>query len=202
MTKIKLCGLTRPEDIQAANALQPACVGFVFAPKSKRYVTPAQAADLKRGLDPAIRAVGVFVNAPPEEAAALANEGSSTSSSSMEGRGRPTCKPSGAHPQAHPPGLSGGHGGRRGRRRSQRSRPGPAGRRRGRHGGDLRLSLLAGIRRPYFLAGGLHPGNVGQAVRRLHPFGVDVSSGIETDGKKDPAKMEAFVRAVREEEMI
>ena len=75
MTKIKLCGLSRPEDIQAANALQPACVGFVFAPKSKRYVTPAQAADLKRGLDPAIRAVGVFVNAPPEEAAALANEG-------------------------------------------------------------------------------------------------------------------------------
>ena len=50
MTKIKLCGLFRPEDIQAANALQPACVGFVFAPKSKRYVTPAQAADLKRGL--------------------------------------------------------------------------------------------------------------------------------------------------------
>ena len=75
MTKIKLCGLSRPEDIQAANALQPACVGFVFAPKSKRYVTPAQAADLKRGLDPAIRAVGVFVNAPPEEAATLANEG-------------------------------------------------------------------------------------------------------------------------------
>ena len=75
MTKIKLCGLSRPEDIQAANALQPACVGFVFAPKSKRYVTPAQAADLKKGLDPAIRAVGVFVNAPPEEAAALANEG-------------------------------------------------------------------------------------------------------------------------------
>ena len=49
MTKIKLCGLSRPEDIQAANALQPACVGFVFAPKSKRYVTPAQAADLKNG---------------------------------------------------------------------------------------------------------------------------------------------------------
>lgn len=203
MTKIKLCGLTRPEDIQAANALQPACVGFVFAPKSKQYVTPAQAADLKRGLDPAIRAVGVFVNAPPEEAAALANEGVIDLIQLHGGEGEAylqtlralTPKPilqafrvdtaadvaaaeaSGADLVL----LDAGEGGT---------------------GETFDWSLLAGIRRPYFLAGGLHPGNVGQAVRRLHPFGVDVSSGIETDGKKDPAKMEAFVRAVREEEMI
>ena len=53
MTKIKLCGLFRPEDIQAANALQPGlCAGLVFAPKSKRYVTPDQAADLKREAGP------------------------------------------------------------------------------------------------------------------------------------------------------
>lgn len=203
MTKIKLCGLSRPEDIQAANALQPACVGFVFAPKSKRYVTPAQAADLKRGLDPAIRAVGVFVNAPPEEAATLANEGVIDLIQLHGGEGEAylqtlralTPKPilqafrvdtaadvaaaeaSGADLVL----LDAGEGGT---------------------GETFDWSLLAGIHRPYFLAGGLHPGNVGQAVRRLHPFGVDVSSGIETDGKKDPAKMEAFVRAVREEEMI
>ena len=202
MTKIKLCGLSRPEDIQAANALQPACVGFVFAPKSKRYVTPAQAADLKRGLDPAIRAVGVFVNAPPEEAAAWPTRGSSTSSSSMEGRGRPTCKPSGRSPPSPssrpfgwtrrptwpPPKPAEPTWSCWTQERAARGRPltGPCWR--------ASTALLPG--------GGAAPGNVGQAVRRLHPFGVDVSSGIETDGKKDPAKMEAFVRAVREEEMI
>ncbi len=189
MTKIKLCGLSRPEDIQAANALQPACVGFVFAPKSKRYVTPAQAADLKKGLDPAIRAVGVFVNAPPEEAAALANEGVIDLIQLHGGEGEAylqalralTPKPilqafrvdtaadvaaaeaSGADLVL----LDAGEGGT---------------------GETFDWSLLAGIRRPYFLAGGLHPGNVGQAVRRLRPFGVDVSSGIETDGKKEPGE--------------
>ena len=57
-------------------------------------------------------------------------------------------------------------------------------------------SLLHQIRRPYFLAGGLGPENVAGAVERLHPYAVDVSSGIETDGGKDPEKMAAFVAAV------
>ena len=58
-------------------------------------------------------------------------------------------------------------------------------------------ALLEKIRRPYFLAGGLTPQNVAQAVASLHPYGVDVSSGIETLGKKDPDKMTAFVHVVR-----
>ena len=58
-------------------------------------------------------------------------------------------------------------------------------------------SLLAGATRPYFLAGGLDPENVGGTVEKLKPYAVDVSSGIETDGKKDPEKMRSFVRAVR-----
>ena len=58
-------------------------------------------------------------------------------------------------------------------------------------------SLLGHLRRDYLLAGGLNPGNAEEAVRQIHPYGVDTSSGIETDGKKDPVKMEQFVYAVR-----
>ena len=62
MTKIKFCGLTGDCDIDAANELRPEYVGFVFAPKSKRYVTPKRAAELKGLLAANIKAVGVFVN--------------------------------------------------------------------------------------------------------------------------------------------
>jgi len=58
-------------------------------------------------------------------------------------------------------------------------------------------SLVAGIDRPYFLAGGLTAENVVQAIQKLHPFAVDASSCLETDGKKDPEKMRRFVTAVR-----
>ena len=61
-------------------------------------------------------------------------------------------------------------------------------------------SLLSGITRPYFLAGGLSPENVGEAVTALHPYAVDVSSGIETDGRKDPEKIRRFAEIVRQTE--
>ena len=63
-------------------------------------------------------------------------------------------------------------------------------------------NLIQNIKRPYFLAGGLSPDNAGDAVTMLHPFAVDVSSGIETDGVKDKIKMAAFVAAVRKEEEL
>ena len=66
MTKMKLCGLFRPCDIDAANELKPEYIGFVFAPKSRRYVTPEEAAELKKLLAPTIQAVGVFVNEAAE----------------------------------------------------------------------------------------------------------------------------------------
>ena len=75
MTRIKLCGLTRPEDIAAANALQPEYIGFVFAAKSKRAVSRKMAAALKAQLSPQIQAVGVFVNEAPEVVASLLNTG-------------------------------------------------------------------------------------------------------------------------------
>ncbi|MBQ3447857.1 MAG: phosphoribosylanthranilate isomerase, partial [Synergistaceae bacterium] len=60
-------------------------------------------------------------------------------------------------------------------------------------------SIIAGITRPYFLAGGLDAGNVREAISRLRPYAVDVSSGIETDGVKDKVKMSKFIAEARKE---
>ena len=62
-------------------------------------------------------------------------------------------------------------------------------------------SLIQNIERPWLLAGGLYPENVAEAIRQLKPYGVDVSSGIETDGKKDSRKMERFVKNIEEERL-
>ena len=198
MTKIKFCGLTRVEDIAAANALKPEYIGFVFAPKSKRYVSPQQAALLRARLDPAIKAVGVFVNEPPEAVARLLNEAildiaqlHGQEDAAYLARLRSlTAKPlwqafraesaAGLAAAARSPAdmvlLDSGAGGT---------------------GTVFNWKLLQGFPRPYILAGGLDAGNAADAVTRLHPYAVDVSSGIETTGKKDPAKMAAFAATVR-----
>ena len=198
MTKIKLCGLTRPEDIAAANALKPEYIGFVFAPRSRRYVSREIAAALKAQLSPGIQAVGVFVNEAPETVADLLNAGI-IDIAQLHGqedaayidrlRGltarplwqafRVTDAASLAKAQKSPADLvllDSGTGGT---------------------GTTFDWTLLEKFDRPYFLAGGLGPDNAADAVRQLHPYAVDVSSGIETAGKKDPAKMAAFVAAVR-----
>ncbi len=75
MTRVKMCGMRRMEDIAAANSLMPEYIGFVFAPASRRYVSPEEAAALKQALIPGVRAVGVFVNEQFETAARLLAEG-------------------------------------------------------------------------------------------------------------------------------
>ena len=75
MTRIKLCGLSRPEDIKTANELMPEYIGFVFAPASRRYVPPSRALRLKEMLNPGIRAVGVFTDEAPEMVARLLDMG-------------------------------------------------------------------------------------------------------------------------------
>ena len=198
MTKIKLCGLKRPQDIQAANELLPAYIGFVFAPKSRRYVHPDRAEELRRMLNPGIIPVGVFVNETPETVAALLDRGiidiaqlhGKEDAAYIRRLRQLTKKPliqafrvdtpaDVAAAQASPADyvlLDSGAGGT---------------------GTSFDWSLLQNIQRPYFLAGGLTPENVGGAVATLHPYAVDVSSGIETDGAKDKEKMTQFVRAVR-----
>ena len=198
MTKCKLCGLSRLCDIEAANALNPEHIGFVFAKKSKRYVSPEQAAALKAHLSKDIAAVGVFVNEDPQQVARLLDQGiidmaqlhGKEDEAYLQTLRGLTDKPliqafridceadmqKARRSSADYVLLDSGSGGT---------------------GTTFDWSLIQQIGRPYFLAGGLGPENVRNAVETFHPYAVDVSSGIETDGVKDQQKMAAFVQAVR-----
>lgn len=202
MTKIKLCGLSRTEDIETVNKLKPEYVGFVFAPESRRYVTPQTAAELKQLLSTEIQAVGVFVNESPKKITELLHSGiigiiqlhGDEDEDYIRRLKQHTDKPiikafrvetenDIADAERCPADyilLDSGAG----------------------TGTVFDWKLLMNIRRPYFLAGGLSPDTVGKAVTTLHPFAVDVSSGIETGGTKDKEKMAAFVAAVRKEERL
>ena len=197
MTRIKMCGLRRMEDIGAVNGLNPEYIGFVFFPGSKRYVTPETAKELRAGLAPGIRAVGVFVDEEPETVARLLEDGTvdiaqlhgHEDEAYLAGLRKLTDKPlirafrirsaedarQAEASTADEILLDAGAG----------------------DGKTFEWELAVGVGRPYFLAGGLTPENAGEAVARLHPFALDVSSGIETDGWKDPEKMRAFMRAVK-----
>lgn len=202
MTRIKLCGLRRVCDVETANELKPEYAGFVFAPGSKRYVSPAQARELRERLHPGIQAVGVFVDENPQAIAELLGDGTIDIAQlhGKEGEGSIrklralTGKPIIKAFRAGIPGWLG---------EAARSSAdfilldSGAG-----TGRVFDWSLLQGMERPYFLAGGLAPENVSEAIRVLHPYAVDVSSGIETDGYKDDTKMAAFVAAARKEDGI
>lgn len=199
MTKIKLCGLSRRCDIECANALRPDYIGFVFAKKSKRYVSPEKAKELKALLSPDIKAVGVFVNEPVGNVAELLSNNiidiaqlhGSEDEEYIARLKALTDKPvikafriksenditSAKNSKADFVLLDSGAG----------------------TGRSFNWNLLENIDRPYFLAGGLYPENVRDAIDKLSPFAVDVSSGIETDNFKDKNKMTAFVKAVRKE---
>ena len=198
MTKIKLCGLSRIQDIEAANMLLPDYIGFVFAKKSRRSVSPELATRLKAALLPGIQAVGVFVNEPVGDIVRLLKSGvidaaqlhGTESREYVQELKRRTDKPiiqayriaslaDVVLAEASPADyilLDNGAGGT---------------------GEAFDWSLIANVKRPFFLAGGLAAENVQEAIRQNAPFAVDASSGLETDGVKDAAKMKAFVEAVR-----
>ena len=200
MTRIKLCGLSRCCDIEAANELKPEYVGFVFAQKSKRYITTEKARELKRILSPDIQTVGVFVKEKPECVAELLNKGiidiaqlhGGEDEDYMNKLRQLTDKPiikafritsavdiyKAEQCRADYVLLDSGAG----------------------TGTVFDWELIQNIKRPYFLAGGLSPENAEDAVKKLTPYAVDVSSGIETDGVKDKYKMAAFIAAVRKED--
>ena len=199
MTKIKLCGLSRQCDIEWANELKPDYIGFIFWSKSKRNVSPEKAKELKALLSPDIKAVGVFVDEPIENIAKLLSDNiidlaqlhGSEDEEYIARLKALTDKPvikafriksenditSAKNSKADFILLDSGAG----------------------TGRSFNWTLLENIDRPYFLAGGLYPENVANAIETLSPFAVDVSSGIETDNYKDKNKMTAFVKAVRKE---
>lgn len=200
MTRIKMCGLRRAEDIAAANEIRPEYIGFVFFPGSRRYIPPETAAVLRERVDPGIQTVGVFVDEEPETIARMLREGiidlaqlhghenEAYVMRMRELTDRPIIQAFRIRNEADAKTASAS---------SAEHILLDAG------AGDGRVfdwHLLSGITRPYFLAGGLNPENVSGAVRDLHPWAVDVSSGIETDGWKDIGKMRAFADTVRRTE--
>jgi len=199
-TLIKMCGLRREEDAEAVNELRPEYIGFVFFPGSRRYVAPEAARRVKAKLDPGIRAVGVFVDEDAETVARLLEEGV-IDLAQLHGHEDETYL-TGLRKRTGKPLIRAFRiGSAEDALRAQDSAAdmilldAGAG-----DGKAFDWRWLREVSRPYFLAGGLTPENVSRAVRELKPYGVDVSSGIETDGFKDREKMRAFVRAVREAE--
>ena len=197
MTKIKICGLFRPEDIEAVNLYQPDFAGFIINfPKSHRNISPADLKQLKSKLDPRIKSVGVFVDRPLKEVRNLLEEGTidiaqlhgsedSDYIKALQTGGNEVWKAFEIQDRSD----------------LERAIGSPAdkilldaGKGQGR---TFSWDILSGLKMDYILAGGLHSGNVEQAIRSLHPLGLDISSGVESDGLKDAKKIEEVIRIVR-----
>ena len=201
-TRIKICGLTREQDVDAAVAAGADAIGFVLYPKSLRYVTPERARELSRRLPPFVTPVLLVVNQPADQTIAacelIANavlqfHGDETPAA-CESPGRPYLRAarmasgfdlvdfarqfSSAQAillDAHVEGYGGG-------------------------GKVFDWSLIpVNVSRPVVLSGGLHAGNVIAGILQVRPWAVDVSSGVEAaKGIKDAAAIRRFCEAVRE----
>jgi phosphoribosylanthranilate isomerase len=202
-TRVKICGITRVEDASAAVRAGADAVGLVFDPNSPRYVAPDRAAELARGVGPFVTVVGLFVNAESATIREILSRvritllqfhGSETPEQcrvynipymkavrmqdgvDLHAQARVYGDAVGLLLDAYAPSVAGGSGQTFDWTRVPRDLP-----------------------RPVVLAGGLHAGNVAEAIRVARPYAVDVSSGVEASkGIKDAAKIEAFVRAARD----
>ena len=196
--QIKICGLMREADIRYVNRLRPEYAGFVFAPGSRRYVSDEEAGYLSSLLEPGIVPVGVFVNEDPERVADLLNRGSirmaqlhgQEDAAYIRRLRRLTDKPliqafsirtkedvrRALESEADYLLFDQGSGGT---------------------GLTFDWSLILEVTRPFFLAGGLGEGNLEKAVLKVRPWAVDLSSSLETDGRKDPEKIRRAAELVR-----
>jgi phosphoribosylanthranilate isomerase len=208
-TRIKICGLTRPQDVIAAAEAGVDAVGFVFYPPSPRNVSFEKAAELAGLLPPFVAAVGLFVD-PQAECVTEAlrsvplqwlqfhgdeSDARCAALSTIPGTDRslPWIKAVRMRPGVDLLESSDSHPGARGLLLDAFVEG------YGGCGKTFDWSLIpSGVGRPLVLSGGLGPANVGEAIRRLRPWAVDVSSGVEVaKGIKDAAKIAAFVAEVR-----
>lgn len=199
MSRIKICGLSRPCDVDFVSAAKPDLCGFIInVPKSRRNVTPDTVRALRRRLCRDVIPVGVFVNEPPETIVSLTEDGT-LSMVQLHGQEDDAYIAALRRRIAVPIIQAFSITGPEDVRRAEQSRADyillDSG---GGTGRTFDWSWLRTAVRPYILAGGLDPENLPQAIARLHPYAVDLSSGVETDGVKDRSKIFAAVRAVRE----
>lgn len=207
VTRIKICGLRTPEDAAIVNEAHPAFCGFIFDRTRRRYIAPEQAEEIRRKLDPEIVPVGVFVNAAAEEildvleicpvgAIQLHGQESDAFIDALRERLKARAGGSPGIPfiikafridsaedvaqaaASHADCILLDHG-------------------IGGTGEQFDWTLIRDCGRPFILAGGLNAGNVAEAIRLTHPWAVDVSSSLETDGHKDREKVLEFMQAVR-----
>lgn len=203
MTKIKICGLTRTEDIEMVNEFLPDYIGFVFA-KSRRQLSVEQAKELKKKLRLEIKAVGVFVNEKPENIAEIANQGiidliqihgdedAAYCAQLRKLTQAPIIKVLRVEREDDLAGIEefdcdyylfdtlsnqqyGGTG----------------------KAFDHSILYNKEIKKPFFVAGGLNQDNVAAVIEVIKPFGVDTSGGVETDGIKDANKIKEFIKQGR-----
>ncbi|MDO5519960.1 MAG: phosphoribosylanthranilate isomerase [bacterium] len=202
MVKVKICGLRSLEDVSIVNHSMPDYVGFVFA-GSKRKITDKCAEELRDALNPEILSVGVFVNDTVSHIASLCRN---HVIDLVQLHGEETeeyikmLKNQVSVPIIKAIRLQSKEQGRMhlvsqadyilfDSYKEERE-----------YGGTGKLldqTLLPILIRPTFLAGGINEGNVKEIIETHHPFCVDVSSSVETDGKKDPKKIERMIRIVR-----
>jgi phosphoribosylanthranilate isomerase len=175
MVKVKFCGLSLPEHIEWVNELKPDYIGFVFA-KSKRQVSLEQALKLKSMLSPGIKAVGVFTDQSEKQVQEIVESGAIdlVQLHNFQIIKSPTVSNENAEFYLFDAPVPGS-------------------------GKTFDWNLLKDkeFDKPFFLAGGLNPNNIEQAIKQVKPYGIDMSSGIETDGKKDFELMKKVIEVVK-----
>ena len=200
--RIKICGVTRPEDAHLAASLGVDAIGFNFAPHSPRRVDAARARALAEGLPPFLTRVGVFVDAEPEAMLAAAREAGlhvlqlhgDESPGFCQALRFPWYKAHRVGDGFDPAGVARWGGGTFLLDAASPDRQGGTGR-----SFDWGIARRAAAHGRVILAGGLTPDNVAEAIGAARPYAVDVASGVESaPGRKDEALLRAFVTRARE----